>query len=115
MTVVGPHRDDLDFHAGGHDLRRFGSRGQQRTAALATKLAEASMMEQLTGEAPVLLLDDVLSELDADRRAYVLHTIRGHRQTWLTSTDPEHLPAEDLSRAHHLEVVAGRLTVVSVA
>lgn len=68
MTVVGPHRDDLAFTVDGVDLNRFGSRGQQRTAALAVKLAEATVMEQRTGERPVLLLDDVLSELDPQRR-----------------------------------------------
>ena len=68
MTVLGPHRDDLDFTVDGVDLNRFGSRGQQRTAALAVKLAEAAVMEQRTGERPLLLLDDVLSELDPQRR-----------------------------------------------
>ena len=77
MTVVGPHRDDLAFTVDGVDLNRFGSRGQQRTAALAVKLAEAAMMEQRTGERPVLLLDDVLSELDPQRRLLLQEILTG--------------------------------------
>ena len=77
MTVVGPHRDDLAFTVDGMDLNRFGSRGQQRTAALAVKLAEAAVMEQRTGERPVLLLDDVLSELDPQRRLLLQEILTG--------------------------------------
>ena len=77
MTVVGPHRDDLAFTVDGVDLNRFGSRGQQRTAALAVKLAEAAMMEQRTGERPLLLLDDVLSELDPQRRLLLQEMLTG--------------------------------------
>ena len=77
MTVVGPHRDDLAFTVDGMDLNRFGSRGQQRTAALAVKLAEAAVMEQRTGERPLLLLDDVLSELDPQRRLLLQEILAG--------------------------------------
>ncbi len=77
MTVVGPHRDDLAFTVDGVDLNRFGSRGQQRTAALAVKLAEAAVMEQRTGERPLLLLDDVLSELDPQRRLLLQEILTG--------------------------------------
>ena len=71
VTVVGPHRDDMHFIVGGVDMTLYGSRGQQRTTALALKLAEVELMTQSTGEAPLLLLDDVMSELDAARRARV--------------------------------------------
>ena len=77
VTIVGPHRDDLAFTVDGMDLNRFGSRGQQRTAALAVKLAEAAVMQQRTGERPVLLLDDVLSELDPQRRRLLQEILTG--------------------------------------
>ena len=76
-TIVGPHRDDLAFTVDGMDLNRFGSRGQQRTAALAVKLAEVAVMQQRTGERPVLLLDDVLSELDPQRRLLLQAILTG--------------------------------------
>ena len=71
-NVLGPHRDDLAFLAGGVNLATYGSRGQQRTVALALKLAELEYIEAETGDQPILLLDDVLSELDAQRRADLL-------------------------------------------
>ncbi len=77
VTIVGPHRDDLAFTVDGVDLNHFGSRGQQRTAALAVKLAEAAVMQQRTGERPVLLLDDVLSELDPQRRLLLQEMLTG--------------------------------------
>jgi DNA replication and repair protein RecF len=104
MTLVGPHRDDLSFAVGGVDMRTYGSRGQQRTVTLAIKLAEARVMWAETGERPVLLLDDVLSELDAERRRFLLDQVDRHQQTFLTTTDAEHLGAGFLSEALVLEV-----------
>lgn len=75
MTNVGPHRDDISFCVHGNDLRRFGSQGQQRTAALALKLAEIELVKKITGDTPVLLLDDVLSELDSKRQNQLLNHI----------------------------------------
>ena len=75
-TSVGPHRDDLRFKVGGIDIRKFGSQGQQRTAALSLKLSEIRLIEQVTGEKPILLLDDVLSELDAGRQSWLLESIQ---------------------------------------
>ena len=75
-TSVGPHRDDLAFLANGIELRRFGSQGQQRTAALSLKLAEIRLIEEVSGQKPVLLLDDVLSELDLHRQNWLLEGIR---------------------------------------
>jgi DNA replication and repair protein RecF len=72
LTLVGPHRDDFHFLVDGIDMTLYGSRGQQRTAALSTKLAEVTLMQQTTGETPVLLLDDVMSELDGHRRRQVI-------------------------------------------
>jgi DNA replication and repair protein RecF len=88
VSLVGPHRDDFSFRLDGQDVAVFGSRGQQRTAVLALKLAEADWMFNQTGERPVLLLDDILSELDAHRRRFVLEVIQaGAEQTIVTTTD----------------------------
>lgn len=77
MTLSGPHRDDIRFMINGVDIRNFGSQGQQRTAALSLKLAEIDLMEEETGKKPLLLLDDVLSELDSNRQNLLLQNIRG--------------------------------------
>lgn len=74
-TSVGPHRDDMMFSIDGIDIRKFGSQGQQRTAALSLKLSEIKIIRELTGDDPVLLLDDVLSELDSKRQQYLLKSI----------------------------------------
>jgi DNA replication and repair protein RecF len=85
ITNAGPHRDDINFMINGIDIRRFGSQGQQRTAALSLKLAEIRLVEMITGEKPVLLLDDVLSELDSNRQNYLLNSIQ-NIQTLITCT-----------------------------
>lgn len=85
MTSVGPHRDDFSFIVNGIDIRKYGSQGQQRTAALSLKLSEIEIVKRLTGHTPVLLLDDVLSELDNNRQNYLLSTI-GEIQTIITCT-----------------------------
>lgn len=84
-TGVGPHRDDFSFIVNGIDIRKYGSQGQQRTAALSLKLAEIEIVKKLTGQVPVLLLDDVLSELDNQRQNYLLSSI-GDIQTIITCT-----------------------------
>ncbi|MCA1554067.1 MAG: DNA replication and repair protein RecF [Chloroflexi bacterium] len=86
-TLVGPHRDDLRFLVDGVDMNIYGSRGQQRSTALALKLAEMELMHQQTGEQPILLLDDVLSELDERRRHYLVSRVDAHEQTLLTTCD----------------------------
>lgn len=85
MTSVGPHRDDFAFVANGIDIRKFGSQGQQRTAALSLKLAEIELVKKMTKDTPILLLDDVLSELDSSRQNYLLNCI-GDIQTIITCT-----------------------------
>ena len=82
---VGPHRDDLMFAIGGVDIRKFGSQGQQRTAALSLKLSEIELVKQVIHDTPVLLLDDVLSELDHNRQNYLLDSIHDI-QTMITCT-----------------------------
>ena len=84
-TSFGPHRDDLKISINGIDVRKFGSQGQQRTAALSLKLAEIKLMEEESGETPILILDDVLSELDKKRQNYLIEALKGV-QIFLTST-----------------------------
>lgn len=85
-TTTGPHRDDLKIASNGVDLRKFGSQGQQRSAVLSLKLAEIALFKERTGETPILLLDDVLSELDAGRREALFSAIDGI-QTVVTCTE----------------------------
>lgn len=85
MTTVGPHRDDICIDVNGIDIRKFGSQGQQRTAALSLKLSEIELVKKITKDTPVLLLDDVLSELDSNRHKYLLDSI-GNIQTIITCT-----------------------------
>ena len=84
-TLSGPHRDDISFIVNGIDIRRFGSQGQQRTAALSLKLSELQLVKQLSHDDPILLLDDVLSELDSSRQNHLLSAIK-HIQTMITCT-----------------------------
>lgn len=85
-TGRGPHKDDLKIEANGVDLRKFGSQGQQRTAALSLKLSEIRLIEAETGEKPILLLDDVLSELDNERQSYLISSL-GENQMFITTAD----------------------------
>ena len=85
QTCVGPHRDDFSFVTGNIDIRKFGSQGQQRTAALSLKLSEIELVKKIAKDTPVLLLDDVLSELDSNRQNYLLNSI-GDIQTIITCT-----------------------------
>ena len=88
-TVVGPHRDDFSLLIDGVDMGVFASRGQARTLALTLRLAEAAYLASARGEAPIVLLDDVLSEMDSDRRRRVLEQVTQYEQTLLTTTDPD--------------------------
>ena len=104
VTSVGPHRDDLAMAVNGIDLRAYGSQGQQRTGALALKLAELEFLRSETGEYPILLLDDVMSELDASRREALLAFLqREHIQTIITATDAAYFPREDFGTVYHVE------------
>ena len=85
-TQKGPHHDDIKISADGIDMRKFGSQGQQRTAALSLKLSEIKIIEEETGQSPVLLLDDVLSELDNERQKYLINSL-GENQMFITTTD----------------------------
>ena len=94
VTSLGPHLDDVVIAAGGRDLRSFGSQGEQRLALLALLLAEAETIADRTGVPPLLLLDDVLSELDPDRRRILAARVRSAGQALVTATDAAMLPAE---------------------
>ena len=85
LTSTGPHRDDFSFIVNGIDIRKYGSQGQQRTAALSLKLSEIELVKKMTKDTPLLLLDDVLSELDSNRQNYLLNSI-GDIQTIITCT-----------------------------
>lgn len=86
-TSIGPHRDDMDISINGKSVRSFGSQGQKRSAVLSLKLAEAEVLNKTTGEQPVALLDDVMSELDTGRQDYILNHINGW-QVFITCCDP---------------------------
>ncbi len=108
-TLVGPHRDDITFTINNTPARQYASQGQQRTLVLALKLAELQLIEEVVGEAPLLLLDDVLAELDLSRQNQLLETIQERFQTLITTT---HLGAFDtqwLRQTQILSVVAGQI------
>jgi len=115
MSLIGPHRDDMRFSAGGIDLTTYGSRGQQRTAALALKLAEVKLIGQEVGEQPILLLDDVMSELDDARRGYLMRMIDGAQQAILTTTDLKAYSIEFLAEVTLLRVKEGRIEEIADA
>jgi DNA replication and repair protein RecF len=106
-TLYGPHRDDVVFLVNDRDLRTYGSRGQQRTAALALKLAELQAMSEETNEAPILLLDDVMSELDVHRRNALVTALQNAEQVIATTTDWDDFSAEFRNQAQLLEIESG--------
>lgn len=110
VTLVGPQRDDIQFLIGGVDARTFASQGQQRTAVLSLKLAELEFLREETGEYPVLLLDDVLSELDAVRRGFLLEAVAETVQTFITTAQAEPLPQRLLADARVFHVHQGTIT-----
>jgi DNA replication and repair protein RecF len=108
VTALGPHRDELRFLANGVDLGHYGSRGQIRTCLLALKMAEVSWMQARTGEAPMVLLDEVMAELDGERRADLLASLtQAGQQALLTTTDTGLFSPEFLDSAETWRVVAG--------
>lgn len=108
LTLVGPHRDDLRFFVEGMDLTIYGSRGQQRTCALSLKLAQVGLVRSQTGVEPILLLDDVMSELDPARREYLLASI-GEEQVIITATELAPFPPDFLKRATLFCIVEGKV------
>lgn len=112
-SLYGPHRDELVFVVNGWNLRTYGSRGQQRTGALALKLGELQAMAEATGEKPVLLLDDVMSELDAQRRAALLEALADVRQGIVTTTNWGQFSRDFQRNAQLLQIEAGVATATA--
>ncbi len=107
-TNAGPHKDDILFLVNGKDVKQFGSQGQQRTTALSARLAEIELIREETGESPVLLLDDVLSELDGKRQKYLMESIEG-LQAFLTCTGIEDAVRSYLRRENLFYVKNGKI------
>lgn len=107
FTTLGPQRDDLDFSIAGTSARSFGSQGQQRSCALALKLAECSLIREICGEAPIVLLDDVFSELDKSRRDYFIHRV-DKGQVFITSCDRTGL--RSFAGSNRIHIVEGAVS-----
>ena len=103
-TSLGPHLDDLQFFINDKELKSFGSQGQLRTAALALKISELQFLKSETGEYPILLLDDVMSELDAQRREQLLKFLRQEKiQTLITATEQAYFPPEQFGKIFYVK------------
>lgn len=109
VTLFGPQRDDLIFYVNDRDVQTFGSQGQQRTTALSIKLAEIELIHAEIGEYPILLLDDVLSELDDYRQSHLLNTIQGKVQTFVTTTSVDGIDHQTLKEASTFHVKEGSM------
>lgn len=109
MTLAGPHRDDVAFYINGKEVQTYGSQGQQRTTALSLKLAEIELIHEEIGEYPVLLLDDVLSELDPYRQTQLIETFQTKVQTFITATGIESLNTDKLKKASVFHVHSGQI------
>jgi DNA replication and repair protein RecF len=111
FTAHGPHRDELQLLLGGAALRVYGSQGQQRTALLALLFAERELLAGRRGRPPLMLLDDVMSELDSERRELLAGLLRAGGQSVITATEPEHVPGaegDELVRVHAGAIAGGR-------
>jgi len=108
-TLVGPHRDEVNFSINQTSARQYGSQGQQRTLVLALKLAELKLIEDVIGEPPLLLLDDVLAELDLNRQNQLLDAIQDRFQTLITTTHLGSFDAQWLNSSQVFTVKAGQI------
>ena len=106
VTSVGPHRDELAFFLNGINVRNFGSQGQKRSVALTLKLAQSEVIKQITGEKPICLLDDVMSELDLSRQNYILNHIKD-MQSFITCCDPNN--TEQLKSGKIFKIKDGKI------
>jgi DNA replication and repair protein RecF len=109
-TLVGPHRDEVEFTINQTPARSYGSQGQQRTLVLALKLAELKLIEEVVGEPPLLLLDDVLAELDLNRQNQLLDAIQDRFQTLITTTHLGAFDSQWLNSSQILSVQAGQIS-----
>ncbi len=110
VTLAGPHRDDLAFFINGKEAQIFGSQGQQRTTALSIKLAEIELIREEIGEYPILLLDDVLSELDHNRQTQLIETFQDKVQTFITTTSLESVRLQNLQDVGIYHVKDGQVS-----
>ncbi|MDO8886378.1 DNA replication/repair protein RecF [Candidatus Oleimmundimicrobium sp.] len=106
-TLVGPHKDDLKLCVEGMDIRLYGSQGEQRMASLSLKLAELELIQKEKKRSPLLLMDDVLSELDEERRQALLRVVLNLKQSIITSTNPEYFNYENTEKINTIEVLGG--------
>ncbi|MBI2039564.1 DNA replication/repair protein RecF [Candidatus Microgenomates bacterium] len=109
QTLIGPHRDDFAILLDGRNLAHYGSRGEQRTATLAFKLSQLEYMAKILGKRPILLLDDIFSELDSKHRAHVVEIV-GKQQTIIATVELENIPKSFLDSARILRVENGKIT-----
>ena len=107
-TTIGPHKDDLKLLSNGIDIRNFGSQGQQRTAALSLKLSEIKLIEEETGENPILLLDDVLSELDRERQNFLINSL-SDIQVFITTTELSEEVEKSLGNIKYFDIESGSI------
>ena len=114
FTILGPHRDDVEPQVAGMQASAYASRGQVRTVVLAMKLAEAEHLKRRRGQEPVLLLDDVLSELDSGRRNLVLDKAATYQQCFITTAEPDIIRPERLSQMHRFDVKLGSVKAISI-
>lgn len=104
VSLIGPHKDEISFFINGKNARLFASQGQQRTIVLALKIASVLLINEMLGTEPVLLLDDVMSELDEDHREALMKFIQKNTQTFITTTNLDYFNEETLKRAHVIQV-----------
>lgn len=109
FTGIGPHRDDILFYINDKEAKQFGSQGQIRTIVLSLKIAELELIKSEIGEYPILLLDDVLSELDINRRRHLLNFSKGKVQTFITGTKKDDFVSEILNKAQVFKVIEGEV------
>jgi DNA replication and repair protein RecF len=109
MTLFGPHRDDFSFMLDGFDLKLYGSQGQQRVAILSLKLSEISLFKEVTGSYPIVLLDDVFSELDIEKRQNLLKFIKSNIQFIITTTDLNNISNKILDKSSVFKIKEGNI------
>lgn len=109
-TILGPHKDDIEFYIGDKNIKNFGSQGQQRMAVLALKLAEIHIFKEKTGKYPILLLDDVFSELDDEKKNNLLKYIKNDIQTIITTTELSNIDEQIKLNSKIIEIKEGKIT-----
>ena len=109
MTLIGPNRDDFYFSLNGKNLSSFGSQGQIRSAILALKLSEVKLFSNLVGDSPILLLDDIFSELDIVKKNNILKYLDGNIQTIITTTDLKNIEENIWKKANVYEIENGKI------